>query len=422
MRIGAVRRWGRGHMAAIGAAMLTAVLVGCSGGGGTPTTSDVAQNKPAAPGGGSGDTAPPAVPAAQVALQPANGTRDVSPNTPVTVRASAGKLTSVAVRNDAGRQVRGTWSADRTLWTSAEVLGYAKTYAITAVAVNTEGKQAREGGRFTTVTPATYTMPYLFPSGLKTVGVGQPITVHFDEAIADKAAAERALSVTTSPRTEGGWNWFDDQNVHWRPRVYWRPGTKVTVAAKVYGVHVGNSIYGQADARSSFTIGPSRILTIDDRTHRGVARINGRAVRTIPVSMGRGGSVTVNGRTIYFTTQSGPHVVQEKHAVKKMSSASYGLPVNSPLGYEENIALAVRISQDGEFAHSAPWSVGDQGVRNVSHGCVNMSPANARWFYDTFTYGDVVDIKNTSAKLHPSNKYGDWMVSWSTWLEGSALR
>jgi lipoprotein-anchoring transpeptidase ErfK/SrfK len=402
---------------------LAAVLAGCSGGGATPISQAAnEQGAQAGPGGAGGKAAAPVTPAARVAVRPGDGTQGVSPVASVNVAASGGTLTTVTVRNEAGKTVRGKLSSDRTRWASAEPLGYAKTYAVAATAVNSDGKQTKTNSSFSTVTPVTYTMPYLFPGGgVKTVGIGQPITVHFDEAIADKATAERALTVTTSPLTQGGWYWFDDQNVHWRPRTYWHPGTKVTVKANVYGVNVGGGIYGQQDASSSFTIGPSRILTIDDNTHSGVARVNGKVVRHVPVSMGRGGSVTVNGKTIYFTTASGPHVMQEKYAIKHMDSSSYGLPVNSPLGYSEDIPLAIRITADGEFLHAASWSVAQQGVRNVSHGCVNISPANARWFYDNWGYGDIVDIKNTGVKLQPSNRFGDWMVSWSAWVAGSAL-
>jgi lipoprotein-anchoring transpeptidase ErfK/SrfK len=320
--------------------------------------------------------------------------------------------------------VRGTLNAGRTTWTSAEPLGYDKTYSISATAANSQGKPTTRRASFSTVTPRTFTMPYLFPGngGPTVVGVGQPITVRFDEPITDKAAAERALTVTTTPKVAGGWHWFSDQLVHWRPRTYWKPGTKVSVKASLYGVHVGDDIYGQQDVTSRFSIGPARIFTIDDRTHSGVVRINGRVVRRIDVSMGRGGKTVVNGRSIYFTTQSGPHIVAEKYPVKQMSSESYGLPKDSPLGYDERIPLAVRISPDGEFVHAASWSVADQGVRNVSHGCVNISPANAKWFYRTFSYGDVVDIKNTGVSLPFAPAYDEWSVPWSTWLRGSALR
>jgi lipoprotein-anchoring transpeptidase ErfK/SrfK len=344
----------------------------------------------------------------------------------VTVRATGGTLSAVTVRNGDGKALAGKLDGTRTVWTSTEVLGYDKTYSVAAVAANADGKATRAAGAFSTVTPRTFTLPYLFPGGPdgpKTVGVGQPITVRFDENITDKAAAEKALVVTTSPHVDGSWHWFSDQVAHWRPQKYWKTGTKVTVTAKVYGVHVGDDIYGQQDVTSSFTIGPARIFTIDDNTHHGNVTIDGRLVKTgVPVAMGRGGKTVVNGKSIFFTTQSGPHIVAEKYAVKQMKSESYGLPKDSPLGYDEKIPLAVRISPDGEFLHAASWSVGDQGVRNVSHGCVNLSPANARWFYDTFSYGDIVDIKNTGVDLPFAPGYDEWGVSWATWTKGSALR
>jgi lipoprotein-anchoring transpeptidase ErfK/SrfK len=400
------------------------MLAGCSGskaaisasGNQVPASQDGADQ-------GDGGQAVPEVPAARLALRPADGARDVSPTSPVVVTAADGTLRAVAVTNDAGKQVSGGLSADRITWTSAEPLGYGKTYAVTATAANTAGRQTKATARFSTVTPVTYTLPYLFPGpSIKQVGIAQPITVHFDEPIADRAAAERALHVTATPATQGGWYWFDDQNVHWRPRTLWKPGTHVTVQAKVYGVNVGNGIYGQQDVSTSFMIGPARVATIDDRTHMMTVQISGKVVRHIPVSMGRGGCIEVKGKTICFTTESGVHVVQEKYAVKEMSSESYGLPVTDPLGYKEKIPLAVRISGGGVFVHAASWSVADQGVRNVSHGCVNISPANADWFYHTFSYGDVVDIKHTAVTMRLYDKYGDWSLSWAKWLAGSALR
>ncbi len=105
----------------------------------------------------------------------------------------------------------------------------------------------------------------------------------------------------------------------------------------------------------------------------------------------------------------------------EMKSSTFGLPVNSPLGYDVKVQLAVRISGSGEYVHSAPWSVADQGVDDVSHGCVNVSPTNAQWIYDTFNYGDVVDIENTGLPLNPYDKYGDWMIPWNQWSPSSAL-
>lgn len=407
------------------AVLLLALVAGCTGGSGSGSSGGGLAGGPGGETSAPAETTPPPAPAATVAFSPKSGSKDASVTKPVTITASGGTLTEVSVRNKDGKPVKGSLNADKTTWTSSEVLGYEKSYSAQVTAENEDGKATKATSSFSTVVPRTFTLPYLFPGadGPKTVGIGQPVQVRFDEPISDKKAAEQALTVTTSPKVDGAWHWFSDSVVHWRPRTYWAPGTKVTVKAAVYGVHVGDDIYGQEDVTSSFTIGSAKVFTIDDRTHHGTIKVNGKVVKSnVPVSMGRGGKTVVNGKSIFFTTQSGPHIVAEKYAVKQMNSESYGLPKDSPLGYDEKIPLAVRISPDGEFVHSAPWSVGSQGSRNVSHGCVNMSPANARWFYDNFSYGDVVDIKNTGVKLPFAAGYNEWDVPWSTWVAGSALR
>ncbi len=406
------------------AGALVVLVAGCTGGGGsTPTAQATGAGGAAKPSAAAPTTSPAAAPA-WLTITPRNGSDDQSVTTPVTVRAAGGTVSTVSLRNGDGKLVAGTFSADRTTWTSTEPLGYDKSYLLAAVAANADGRTTQSTSAFSTVTPRTFTLPSLFPGGPdgpRTVGVGQPIQVRFDEDIADKAAAEKALVVTTSPHVDGAWHWFSDREVHWRPPHYWTPGTKVSVKANVYGVAVGDGIYGQQDVSSSFTVGASKIFTINDKTHTGVITINGKATRTVPVSMGRGGSVTVDGHTIYFTTQSGPHIVKEKYPVKRMTSASYGLPKDTPLGYDEKISLAVRISVDGEFVHSAPWSVWAQGKQNVSHGCVNVAPANAQYFYSNFSWGDVVDIKNTGVTLPFAAEANEWGVSWAKWTAGSAL-
>jgi len=356
-------------------------------------------------------------------VHPLPGSKGISPATPITITAMGGTLTAVRLTNEAGKPVAGKATPDSRTWTSSEPLGYSKTYTLTATATNAEGRKTSAKSTFTTVTPANFTMPSFgaLDNG-GTFGVGMPITLHFDEPVPDRAAAEKSLAVTTTPKVGGSWYWIDDQNVHWRPMRYWKPGTKVSVTAKVYGVSLGNGLYGQADKTASFTVGRSQVAIINDATHMMTVYINGAKYKTIPVSMGRGGAINVNGRTIDFWTPSGPYVVLEKYPVKRMSSASYGLPVDSPLGYEEDIPLATRISAGGVFVHAASWSVGDQGRRNVSHGCVNISPANARWFYDTFRYGDIVDIRGTGHPLSLTDGLGDWTLNWQTWLKGSALR
>ena len=411
--------WSRGRLALVVGGLALALVSSCSSQSG-------AVEKTANEGQGSVaevDPTPTPAPAplAKVVVNPGKDAKAFSPVQPVVVSAAGGTLSAVTLTTPSGKKVSGTLSADRTKWTSGEVLGYSKTYTVSVVATNAEGRQTTNTSTFTTLAPANLTMPTVTPDG-GTYGVGQPVVVRFDEPIPDKAAAERVLAVETTPSVAGVWHWFGDREAHWRPRQYWTPGTKVTVHAKVYGVNLGNGLYGQADQSASFTVGDSKIAIIDDHTHTMQVLINGKKARAdIPVSMGRGGCITVKGRDICFTTQSGPHVVLGKTPLKHMSSASYGLPEDNPLGYSEDIPLAVRISWSGEFVHSAPWSVADQGRRNVSHGCVNISPANAQWFYDTFGPGDIVDIRNTGVPLPATDGYGDWVIPWSQWVAGSAL-
>jgi len=180
-------------------------------------------------------------------------------------------------------------------------------------------------------------------------------------------------------------------------------------------------MYGETDRTLNLTIGQSKIATVDDATKIMTVTIDGQVVRQYPVSMGMDDSITVDGEVISFVTPSGIYVAQEKYDVKQMSSASYGLPTSFALGYDSAIPLAVRLSNSGIFAHSAPWSVADQGVRNVSHGCINMPPEDAQWFYDTFSFGDIVQVSGTSTPLAPDDGYGDWNIPWEQWVKGSAL-
>jgi lipoprotein-anchoring transpeptidase ErfK/SrfK len=363
----------------------------------------------------------------RITTNPVDGARDVAPNTLIEVRISRGRLESVSVANPAGRQIKGALSGDGLSWRSAEPLGYDRRYTVTAKGSGTSGRsdvKAEVKSEFTTLRPDQTVYPSFFPPPGKasTVGVGQPIAVIFDKAPRDRKAAERALRVSATPAQEGGWYWWDDRTLHYRPKTYWKAGTRVTVTAKIYGVKLGAGMYGETDRSLSLKIGPAKIATVDDRTHMMTVTVNGAVVKKFPVSMGRGGEINgAKGKKISLVTPSGTYVAQEKYKVKQMASSTYGLPKNASLGYDAKVPLAVRISNSGIFVHSAPWSVADQGIRNVSHGCVNLSPTNGQWFYTNFSYGDIVTINHTGKQLEPTDGFGDWNIPWTTWLEGSAL-
>ncbi|HEY0698776.1 MAG TPA: L,D-transpeptidase, partial [Micromonospora sp.] len=178
----------------------------------------------------------------------------------------------------------------------------------------------------------------------------------------------------------------------------------------------GRGVYG-SDASTHFQIGPSRIAIADSRTHRMKCYIDGKLVRDIPVSLGQGGIVKADdGSEVNYWTRSGPHVIMTKEPTHRMRSASYGVSdPDDPNFYDEVIKLCCRISYSGEFVHMADWNIPAHGQRNTSHGCINVGPANARWFFDTFQLGDVVDVRNTPRKMALTDGIGDWTVPWDKW-------
>jgi len=401
-------RSGAAIIALVGALGLLAVLLtGC--GSDTPRT-DAADGRAQSEGGGNaGQQAQPRPPALKLTITPADQAVNVSPVQPVTVAAADGTLTEVVMTNPAGKQVKGAISKDRGTWTSAEPLGYGKAYSVKATGTGANGEPSTMTSTFTTIKPRALTFASMNPTEGQVVGVGQPIAVYFDEPITNKPLAEQSIAITTTPPVEGAFYWYSNTEVHWRPMDFWRPGTKVVVNMNLYGKDLGNGTFGQEDRHLTFNIGDAVVAEADGATHQMVVKINGVVARQMPVSLGKPKAPSSNG----------VHVVTEHHPKKIMDSSSYGVPVDSPDGYRTEVDWAVRISNGGAFVHSAPWSVADQGRRNVSHGCVNASPENAKWFFDTVKKGDVVIIRNADGPdLQSWDGFGDWQIPWSQWVTG----
>ncbi|CDO08100.1 MULTISPECIES: L,D-transpeptidase [Mycolicibacterium] len=340
-----------------------------------------------------------------------DGAIGVSVESPVTVRAEAGVLGAVSMVNEQGRQVQGTLSADGTRWETAEPLGYNRQYTLQAEALGLGGTISTRAA-FETHSPQNQTMPYVTPADEAIVGVGQPVAIQFDENIPDRVAAQRAISVKTTPEVEGAFYWLNDREVRWRPAEYWQSGTRVEVQVKTYGVDLGGGLFGQQDVSSTFTIGDQVIATADDNTKILTVRVNGDVVKTMPISMGKDATPTDNGT----------YIVAERNYFMVMDSSTYGVAVNSPDGYRTEVNYATRMSYSGIFVHAAPWSVGSQGNTNVSHGCLNASTENAKWFYDNTKRGDIVEVINTvGATLSGTDGLGDWNIPWEQWKAGNAV-
>lgn len=372
-----------------------------------------------------GIAAPAAVPV-QLSMSPGPEATSVDPLVPVTVTATAGRLLRVSMVNDTGKPVEGVTTPDNAVWKPTVPLGYGRTYTVTALGQGTDNVTRALVSTFSTVVPGNQTAVRLTTTGNNdlveggTYGIGTVVVARFDEPIPDRAAAQRAVRITTEPPVLGAWNWIDAQTAHWRPHHYYAPGTTVSVAANIYGVPLGEGLYGEADNAVTFRIGDAHIAIANDITKQVSVFSNGQLVRTMPTSMGMGGSETIGGRTISFWTQPGVYTVMDKANPVIMDSSTYGLPINSRLGYKETINWATRISTDGIYLHELEDTVWAQGNTNVSHGCLNLSADNARWFYDFSQPGDIVEVRDTGGAPLELWQNGDWSVPWPQWLAGSA--
>lgn len=229
--------------------------------------------------------------------------------------------------------------------------------------------------------------PTFNPVNGSIVGAAKPIYINFQRPIADRKMAEDAIHISSVPPVPGRFYWTSDTQVRWRPQDFWPAGTVVTIDA--------------GGTKSSFSVPEQLVATIDDSTKQMEIMRDGELIKTFPVSMGKKG----------YETRNGTYYVLEKFKDIVMDSSTYGVPVDDPEGYKLKVKDAVRIDNQGIFVHSAPWSVGAQGNSNVSHGCINLAPEDAEWFYDNFGSGDPVVIKNTSGGWYNQpDGASDWQM------------
>jgi len=364
--------------------------------------------------GGATTSSAAAKSAASITSSIASGAVGVKVNRSVRLDVADGTFDSVDVRG-ASSALAGALSADKLSWQSSGRLQPGETYTVHGVAVDANGLKQVYSARFRTQSLALdkQTYPSFFPASGETVGVGLPAIIKFDVPVTDHASIQRHLKVTTVPAQAGAFHWISDTEVHWRPKTYWKPGTKVTVRADIDSVPAGNGVFGQKSRTSSFKIGRSMISKVNMKTDQLQVFQNGKLIRTIPIT---------TGRQPKFTTRSGTKVIIEKYRHKRMNSETVGIAVNSPDGYDlDDVEFAMRLTYSGEFLHAAPWSVGSQGRENVSHGCTGMSTANAGWLYEHSIIGDVVEYTGTQRMMTLTNGIGDWNLPFTQYAQGTTL-
>jgi lipoprotein-anchoring transpeptidase ErfK/SrfK len=382
------RRNARPGLRSAAIAALTLLAAGCATSGhnsGHATTA-----------GGRKHAAPTA--AAAVTITPANGTRAANPSAGITVTATRGTLRTVSVRSRGGA-VPGDLTDGGKVWHSRWALGVSQDYTVTATASGSGAVTATS--RFRTLTPSNSFVTQIFEGYKQTYGVGMPIILTFSQPITHKAEVERSLQLRTSTSVVGAWYWDGNQTLDFRPRNYWPAGTTVSFTGHLNGVQGAPGVYGTHTLTQTFHIGAALVAVGNTRTHRTQIYYNGKLRYNWPISSGKPGDATPDGS--YLTIEKGNPV--------RMKGPGYNLLV----------PWSVRFTFSGDYYHDAYWSVNSQGFQNVSHGCVNLSPADAKTYYKLAVPGDPITIVGSPKAGKWDNGWTEWFLTWRQYLRGSAL-
>ncbi|RBQ18804.1 hypothetical protein DP939_16435 [Spongiactinospora rosea] len=395
------RRW-KGPLTGLAVAASALLVTSCSGGTATTGAAPASAEKPAAA------ASPPTI-----TVTPADAAKKVRPEKRVVIAAADGALQQVTVTAKGDQEpVQGEFDAAKGRWVSSGPLKPATTYTVTVTATGAGGP-AEHTSSFTTLKPAReLAIADVTPSlqGEK-VGVGAPIIVTFTQPVGDRRAVEKALQVEAEKPVEGAWRWITDTQVIYRTAKLWPAHQKVTFTADLEGVRAARDMYGVKDMTKTIKIGAKVISTVDTRKKTMTVKRDGKTVKKMLISAGR-------ANTREYTTTSGVHLTMEKANPVRMISP--GRKKGDPEYYDELINHAVRISNSGEYVH-AKGNVWAQGRQNVSHGCINARPDQAKWFHDTMQRGDVVIVKGTDRDLEWNNGWGYWQMPFKQWKKGSAL-
>ncbi|WP_338895973.1 Ig-like domain-containing protein [Streptomyces sp. TG1A-60] len=362
-----------------------------------------------------------------IRVAPEDGSRGVRPEQRFEVRVPSGRLESVKVVKSQDAQespVPGRLSADGMTWrpTGARKLALAAKYTVDAVALDGHGRRSARHVTFTTYVPDERFIAYVTPENRATVGTGMIVSLEFNREIEDRAAVERAVDVTAEPAVDVRPHWFGGDRLDFRPRTYWKPGTKVTVGLRLRDVEGAPGVYGQQYRTFSFTVGRHQVSTVDAARHTMRVERGAGVLATLPVTAGAPSTTTYNGKM----------VVTEMLEVTRMNGATVGFKKANGKGEYDipDVPHAMRLTTSGTFLHGNYWAPDIFGRANVSHGCVGLrdvkggsSSTPAGWFFDRSLVGDVVEVVNSNDKrVAPDNGLGGWNMGWKEWKAGTAVK
>ncbi len=369
-------------------------------------------------GTGGGASSSPKTSVAKITVVPADGVTDASFTEPVKITVADGKLSSVKLTGEDGKEIPGQLAADGASWASTGPLTSGAKYRVAAVALDADKLEADANTKFGTASPANTFIGYFTPENGSTVGVGMPVSINFNKPVTNRKAVQQAITVTAQPGVEIVGHWFSSTRLDFRPQQYWAKGTRVTLQLRLKDVEGAKGVYGTQSKDVNFTIGRSQTSVADLSADTLTVTTDGQVTATYPVI----------GGAPEHKTWAGKLVISEQYQQTKMDSATVGL------GDEYNIPdvpHAQRLTTSGTFIHGNYWSPDSQfGNANTSHGCISLKDAkgasdpntNGAKFYASSMVGDVVEVINSGDRtVDPSNGLNGWNMDWATWQVGSAI-
>ncbi|WP_225447311.1 Ig-like domain-containing protein [Streptacidiphilus sp. PB12-B1b] len=396
----------------------------CAGGAAAHPSSDAAggSGSGSSPGTGSAARSVPApastVSAAALTILPRSGAADVGTTGALTVRVGSGRLTSVTVTDAEGARAAGSLAADGSSWTPSGALRTGTRYTVSATAVDARGRSTTRTSTFTTLTPRTANAGVFNVSPGAVYGVGMEVSITFlrPVAAADRAAVQRAITVTADPGVPVAGHWFGSSRIDFRPQAYWAAGTRVTLHLGLDGTQTSPGVYDTQEKDVPFSIGRNQTSVADNTTHRLTVYRDGAVYRTLPATLGQPGDETWNG--IMVISQKYPSIDMNAETVGL--GDAYDIP---------DVPHAMRLTTSGTFVHGNYWRpVSTFGSANTSHGCIGLHDVEggsdpstpAAWFYDNSLVGDVVTVVGSpSAPVRPDNGLNGWNLSWAEWTAGA---
>ncbi|WP_169313906.1 L,D-transpeptidase [Stackebrandtia nassauensis] len=377
----------------------------------------------AACGGGSAKFVDPDKSVVEISsVTPKKDAKDVPVTTELEWKIEKGELIDVQLLDPKGKKVKGDLAKDKKSWIPAERLEWGTKYSIKVTGTDKNKLDKTSKSTFTTMDkPGNFISASLFNGDGRSYGKAMPVIMDFPREFSvpedQRASVEKRLRVTTEPEQPGAWHWFSGNHLEYRAKEFWKPGTKINVELALAGHPLGGDVYGGEDVKMSMNINDDdREIKVSNEKKSMTAFENGKSVKSMDISLGKKGN----------ESYSGTMTVMEKLEKTEFNTFDEPQCKGKKEGedddcYKTKIKYAQRLTWSGQFIHSAPWSVADQGKRNVSHGCVNVSEKNAKWIFEFASVGTPVIVEGTGFELPAQDGFTAYNLSWEDFLKGSYL-